>query len=371
MEKAYEDVVNAVLSNTQDEAISTTIRLFNPLDTTHKNFSRLNQKAVPKQSLEETSNFLHAIKEKYPTATLRLRDTSVNKADLARDIVEWLSELIPQTCLICTHSYISAEYGDDEEYLTCFLCNRKSHAQCYKDHPTDVTIGIVYLCSLCTQQKVPPKEETSVTPKDSDEGQKDENEESNKEIPGSPEIDQPEPQPESKPMCPKYKYGRCPNYETCKDRYDHPRRCRNMLNKGKCRFRDKCRYFHPKLCTKSISDRKCTFLECPFFHISGTIRYEETHQTDPNSNPPVPDQEYHNSGHQIPQPPQNTFLPEQMKQMSNSIKQLTNLVSTLMTSRQTPINHVQDPNYQMQYQVNQNHPHVQQLMNPVHLYQYE
>jgi hypothetical protein len=141
-----------------------------------------------------------------------------------------------------------------------------------------------------------------------------------------------------------------------------------MLNKGKCRFRDKCRYFHPKLCIKSISDRKCTFLECPFFHISGTIRYEETHQTDPNSNPPVPDQEYHNSGDQIPQPPQNTFLPEQM---SNSIKQLTNLVSTLMTSRHTPINHVQDPNYQMQYQVNQNHPHVQQLMNPVHLYQYE
>ena len=123
-----------------------------------------------------------------------------------------------------------------------------------------------------------------------------------------------------------------------------------------------------------MSERKCTVIECPYFHISGTIRYEVTpnnHQVDPNSHPPAPDQEYHNYGHQIPQPPQNSFLPEQMKEMSDSIKQLTNLVSTLITSRQAPINHVQDPNYQMQHQVNQNHQHVQQLVNPAYLYQYK
>ena len=69
MARTYEEVVTTVLSQTDEDTVKDTIRLFNPEETRPKNISRLNHKRVQKQSLEETITFLDSIKGNYPSAT--------------------------------------------------------------------------------------------------------------------------------------------------------------------------------------------------------------------------------------------------------------------------------------------------------------
>ena len=349
----FEENIDILLRNAEDDGVKEIIQLFSPDETRSTNLKRFNARGVQKQALEATINFLNSIKGNYPSATQRLRETSVNKLDLARDIVEWLTELIPQTCPICSVIYTSAEFGDDENYLSCFICNRKSHVECYKEHPTDVSIGIVYLCTSCTQQKASP-----VAAKD--EGSKETLEESDEKKSGNSEEGGPKDEPtdddkDNKPICPKYKHGRCDNYETCKLTFNHPRRCRNMLSLGKCRFGNSCRYFHPKICYKSMNDRKCTDLECRFFHLKYTKRYEESLDNQLN-NQNVPqythDQSNHNQHHSNherhrPQSTQESFLSEQFMQTNSSIKELARLIHRLISNREEPVNHhVQEQAYQ-------------------------
>lgn len=78
-----------------------------------------------------------------------------------------------------------------------------------------------------------------------------------------------------KPICPKYQYSKCEDYDNCKNRYDHPPRCRDFLRKGKCSYGRKCKFHHPKLCSSSLTEWKCLNLDCRFFHLKGTVRYED------------------------------------------------------------------------------------------------
>ena len=66
--------------------------------------------------------------------------------------------------------------------------------------------------------------------------------------------------------------------------FRHPRKCRNMLARGTCRFGTECRYFHPKLCKFSITEKKCYNLQCPEFHVRGTQRYRREDQYDTTGN---------------------------------------------------------------------------------------
>ena len=77
------------------------------------------------------------------------------------------------------------------------------------------------------------------------------------------------PQEPKVPICPTYKWGRCPNYEKCQ--YRHPPRCWNWLSDGKCKHK-KCKYHHPQLCRRSLSERKCFNETCKYFHVSKTVR---------------------------------------------------------------------------------------------------
>ena len=174
---------------------------------------------------------------------------------------------------------------------------------------------------------------------------------------------------ENKPICPQYKYGRCPNYETCQLTYYHPRRCRNMLSLGKCRFGDKCRFYHPKICFNSMKDRKCTNLECRFFHLKYTRRYEEAlsnqlhsehHGQQPSSQDHATQSNYHQSYQ--PQPVQPSFLSEHIKETNNTLKQLQTLISNLITNqnRQEQQNH-----YEQEFPYpSQNHHQVTHLTYP-------
>ena len=83
------------------------------------------------------------------------------------------------------------------------------------------------------------------------------------------------PTNKSKQICPQYKFGRCKNYDICKETYDHPRRCRDMLTFGECEFGDNCRFYHPKICKFSMDKLLCTDLSCPYFHLRWTRRFAE------------------------------------------------------------------------------------------------
>lgn len=87
-------------------------------------------------------------------------------------------------------------------------------------------------------------------------------------------------------ICRYYAKGQCrygPRGTECS--FMHPRKCRNWLGKGRCRFDTECRYFHPKLCKLSVNERKCYDLHCPDFHVRGTQRYirEEVQYNSPEN----------------------------------------------------------------------------------------
>ena len=86
-----------------------------------------------------------------------------------------------------------------------------------------------------------------------------------------------------KPICHRYKQGKCPhgksgnrivNGQRCN--FDHPRKCIKF-----CRFgHDKiqgcngpCQFFHPILCRNSVRYRRCLLDNCTFAHLLGTERY--------------------------------------------------------------------------------------------------
>ena len=87
-----------------------------------------------------------------------------------------------------------------------------------------------------------------------------------------------------KQICPQYKFGRCTDYEYCKEKYDHPRRCRDMVTFGECKYGDNCKYYHPKICHKSMENLHCTDLSCPFFHLKWTKRFAEERRSHLYSN---------------------------------------------------------------------------------------
>lgn len=83
------------------------------------------------------------------------------------------------------------------------------------------------------------------------------------------------------PVCPNYKWGKCPNYESCQ--YRHPPRCWRWLEKGKCSYNNKCKYHHPPLCYNSLWSGECYNLDCKFFHLLKTHRIKQEEEQLKNS----------------------------------------------------------------------------------------
>ena len=82
----------------------------------------------------------------------------------------------------------------------------------------------------------------------------------------------------SKTICKFYKRGVCVGARgSTKCEFAHPRACKWYLiyGPGGCQRGGKCRFLHPKLCCDSLNDYKCYNLECKFYHLKGTERYEK------------------------------------------------------------------------------------------------
>ena len=66
-------------------------------------------------------------------------------------------------------------------------------------------------------------------------------------------------------------------YGKCKD--SHPKKCLDMLTKGKCRFEENCQYYHPPMCKDSLDKRECFNQHCKLYHTKGTRRHPESQNT--------------------------------------------------------------------------------------------
>lgn len=112
--------------------------------------------------------------------------------------------------------------------------------------------------------------------------------------------------------------------------------------------------YHPKICYNSMADRKCTNLECRYFHLKYTKRYEQAlsnqlqndHHAEqqPRNYPPQSSydqysQEYVGS-EQTPAPEKNDFLVKHITESNNTMKRLQDLINNLIEvqTRQVPQN---------------------------------
>ena len=346
------------------------------------------------------------------------------KPQVITDIMTKINCLLKDLCGVCG-DYFNIEL-QDQPLFSCILCQQGCHKECFEPISTlfrtldaNHRKAMQFVCSSCysdhspdsdteiviNAKKSPIKAKTT----NSDELEEEVEEEQHQITTGTPnDSNQSHAEPEvlidhshspasdssrqiNKPICPQYKYGRCLNYDTCKAQYDHPRRCRNWMMFGKCRFSTSCKYHHPKLCFSSLAERKCTNLECKYFHLRYTQRYENIsgevvaeYQPQPAGFPPLPPPSHQqpqqvtrtrqqpppNPHHQehVPsqrqvrhQPPaaqDNHFLYDHIKETNATMKTLQNLISALLSNQ----NNQPPQSQQLPVQnVNQSAPQIHQI----------
>lgn len=307
-----DQVFGDILSKTSITDVKETINLVNPEALKSTNIKTLCSSNVLRNELIETSKFLETLQSEYPSASQHLRKSSRSKQEHATDIVNYLQDLFPQKCLVCSELYIPASVANDLSIISCYICSQKSHAGCYDGIPLDTTIGVVYVCTACSVNKPTPQT----------------NEESNESIVISgtektPTLTQQIPQIETQttdsdhkekhkdgdttdnsqnksgeykeiPICQLYTENRCPHGingnkliggARCSD--SHPRRCYYFSKFGPsaCKYKDRCRFFHPHLCENSVKLKMCLNKDCRDIHLRHTkrqLREEKWSSKNPN-----------------------------------------------------------------------------------------
>ena len=322
-----------------------------------------------------------------------MADIQKSKAKLVTNIMKKLNTLLMDLCVVCG-DYYSVDLTD-KPVFSCITCGQGCHDKCFDPVSTlfrglDATYrkSMQFVCSTCYSDHKPDDEEVVVNAKKSPIKAKPPTLEEELEEEAEDETTTPEPVPykaeekkpttdtstnvhfprqppnpaetqPKKPMCPQYENQiRCENYEACKAVYFHPRRCRNMLTFGKCRFGHRCRYHHPKICPKSLTEKKCTNLDCKLFHIKYTVRYnhlsaavEEEGRPPWHPHPPaqprtqhqpVPPRHQHPPRHQLHQGDENrnpdslqenVFLLQHITESNNTMKQLQSLINNLIIAQ--------------------------------------
>ena len=265
---------------------------------------------------------------------LGVKSVSNNKTLLTRAIINEIENFMMQKCGQCK-SYYNVEKGS-QPLLSCYICGQGCHNQCYAEvlKLLEGLAGIRYICGTCEaieSNKYDIEENRTEENKieetihveieenidvcgtcegiesnkyDIEENRTEENtieettdveieeniDELNMNMQENERLDSKELRSPRKDInkknvipkiCQRYNYGICPNYGTCQ--YEHPRRCRNLLDHGRCSYGNKCKFHHPKMCYRSVSERMCLNLNCRFFHIKGTKRYEQVNQQQPKS----------------------------------------------------------------------------------------
>ena len=116
-------------------------------------------------------------------------------------------------------------------------------------------------------------------------------------------------------ICKYYKNGGCRSQTdgtTCN--FSHPRACRFELRFGPngCKWGKKCKFLHPRFCRDSLRDQQCLNLECAFYHLKGTTRFERNEE-----NPPF--RQSKNGAKQPVQPNRVDFLEQNIRDVQNNM----------------------------------------------------
>ena len=252
---------------------------------------------------------------------LKVETEGKKKADIISDIITRIESLLMELCGVCSE-YYAVDLQDTPLY-NCVLCHQGCHQSCYTDiHQTIQAMdskfhkSLQFMCSSCLKTEEPAKDDSSVVkvkksptkspvnPRDTTVRDEDEEEEEDAFEPSQPQhpsIDQDRTEDPMKiPICPAYKWGKCPDYETCE--YRHPPRCWNWLESGRCSRNNKCRFHHPPICYQSMWHHQCLNLNCKYFHLTKTLRYK------------MEDEQLKSSLHAANYQSQYPLLPQQQQQ---------------------------------------------------------
>lgn len=272
------------MDNAEDEDVKKVITCFT-LDTTGAEIVK-KMSSITMQPLKKAAVYLDV-----PSPASK----SKPKAKIISDIVSRLNALLMELCGICGEYY--HEDLNEKPITKCILCKQGCHNPCQEpiilrlaefeqkqmecrpfmctscigDHSEDdedATIANAVKSKKSPEKLSQEPEKVSATPQSKSlSNQGDQDSEDKQRPPGSPkQVDV------NVPVCPEYKWGRCPNYEECQFR--HPPRCWKWLEKGQCSYNKKCRYHHPPLCYNSLWDRQCYNQDCKFFHLQKTKRFK-------------------------------------------------------------------------------------------------
>ena len=294
----YDDVLGHLLARLENGAEARKVlQAYDSTKSKAANSSHLASVTFTKVILESTLDALkNYCAEFYPYAVLLIRSKMVarTKPLIAEDIVAVLYSITPTQCRTCKLMYISTS-AENTENIFCFLCGRRSHKECLKEHTIDNAAGVVFLCDPClTNAETNLILDTDNSNQHNVEHEKPENEHQ------KPENEHPKPENEATKaaedtgskhtaestndeICPLYKENSCPHGLTGKRHIDgnpcpkkHPPKCFYFIGKygsSGCRYSaKKCPYFHPALCENSTKLKMCLNKQCTKYHLSGTKR---------------------------------------------------------------------------------------------------
>ena len=267
-------------------------------------------------SLKKTANHLG----------IPVDDEKLEKAELVDRIVRRLETLLKDLCGICNQYFSNSLH--EQPLFTCLICEQGCHEPCYreigdnyKELPENMKTSFRFICTNCQSDFTKNASTSTLATKSPTKSNNLDNEAELVGTPASHEIiitgegapppltpddHKSEENNQSAQTCPAYKWGRCPEYGTCKFR--HPPRCWNWLEKGSCSYNKKCKYHHPPLCYQSLWHGSCYDQQCKFFHLSRTSRYRDDEQLKNALQP---------AAYQAQSPPPQNYQTETMYQPTN------------------------------------------------------
>ena len=288
-------ILQTLIDKTEDEDVKKVISCFT-IDTTGAEIIK-KMTALTMLPLKKAAHYLEI-----PERVLK----SKLKAAIISDIVDRLNALLMEFCAICEEYY--HEDLSEKPLVKCILCNQGCHNPCQEpiilrlsEFDTKQQLCRPFMCSSCISDHTEDDPDTNMaharknkkSPKKQIEKPTN-NENNHPTAPNSPrqtnsgndsngdlenpsgrkttQTPEPPQQNASVPVCPDYKWGRCPKYEECQFR--HPPRCWSWLEKGQCSYNRNCRFHHPPLCYTSLWERQCYNQDCKYFHLQKTKRFK-------------------------------------------------------------------------------------------------
>ena len=359
------ELLPGVLEGTIDEKSDDIFKFYDFEKSTNDNLKALCENFDAKELANAVTYIKTQYKESHQLLVQRV-SKSRNKMGIAGDIKSFLNGILPIKCEACNDTYCHTETVNTEgNEVTCLICKRFSHKQCYADKPVP-TPQRYYICSICvdsietrkqaasqankeqndidqldlsysdrmssvsspgSQEEIPSGQGTPVTPQQQDADRDKRMEDARRESEGQ--------------ICPLYLKAECPHGlrgRNCS--YEHPRRCRRYCSYGTqykfgCRRGKNCWYWHPNLCLNSVRLKMCLNQNCKDVHLKGTQRrqvprenitqreheIERPQRPDPWSQDPTQNNNLQTDKVQSMRPnDQNDFLRKQLEQMKADIQ---------------------------------------------------